>query len=95
MLMKQRCLPMTNMCIKLYFGGIKNAYFGGQNDKICKHFFLLQMPPKVIWGSPMTKMYKFAYLWGKKMPILGSKMTNFQTKCVFFQMPSKVIWEFP
>ena len=45
--------PMSKMCI---LGGSKAPILVVKNAKICKQIGLLQMPPKVIWGSTLAKM---------------------------------------
>ena len=58
----------------LHICGVKNAHFGNQNGKICKKLFLLQIPLKVIWGSPMTK-------WVKNTHLGSQKCKNLQNIC--------------
>ena len=64
-------LPWPKFYSFVYVGGQK-CPLGGQTMQMLQHC-LLQMPPKLMWGSPMTKICIFE---GSKMPILGSKMSN-------------------
>ena len=48
-----------------------------------KKTVLLQMPPKVIWGSPMTKMFKICILGRSKMPKSEKNCSRCSKICIF------------
>ena len=54
-----------NQCIRLHKGhlGVSNDQnlhiFRAKNTKSCRNLVLPQMPPQIIWASPMTKLCIF------------------------------------